>query len=94
MPRRIVYVPGVLTLQATSVIGSGGKRETMHRVRTCGRRPDLEKVQNDKDLLCIDNTLTSLGAPWGQVLSGNCHYCMPQFELELLEDQYSTVHLF
>lgn len=84
-------LPGVLmTVHTNCVIGSSGKRETMHRVRTCGRRPDLEKVQNDKDLLCIDDTLTSLGAPWGQVLSSNCHY----FKLELLEDQYGSVHLF
>lgn len=66
----------------------------MHRVKTCERRPDLEKVQNDKDLLCIDDTLTSLGAPWGQVLSSNCHYFTPQIKLELLEDQYGSVHLF
>lgn len=75
-----ISLPGVLTLHMNCVIGSSGKRETMHRVRTCGRRPDLEKVQNDKDLLCIDDTLTSLGAPWGQVLINNCHYFMPHIK--------------
>ena len=34
----------------------------MHWVRTCGKSHDWEKLQNDKDLLRIDYTLTSLEA--------------------------------
>ena len=31
---------------------------------------------------------------WVQVLTSNCHYFKPQIKLQLLEDEYGSIHEF